>query len=417
MQLKRTMASAAWLLLVSAGVTADRLTLSEAEQKALAADPMIQAYEKQSRGYRELAIADESWSDPRVSIGTMNLPGDNPDPASQGMLELKIEQMLPRGDSNQIKSKKTELKARGSDSAAENRKLEVLREVRLAWLDSWYWQQTLAMLDENRYLFESLRSVTESMYRQGKKSQQDLISAGLALARLDDRVLSSESRLNESRVILNRWLGEDSSVELSNKLPSQNGISAPSMKAVQIHPLINTRELLIQQSEQGVALAREAYKPQWGAEVKYSRSMSDLSSSMGSDSRDQYSLMLMVDIPLFTGNRQDRQLAASHYQREAATAEKSELLRKLMAEARQEYARFQGLERRLEQYQQTLLPQAHRQSESTLNAYQSDASDFRSVVQSYIEELNLQIELLRLRADTLKSKAKLDYLMPKEKAQ
>ncbi|WP_422135900.1 hypothetical protein [Endozoicomonas sp. ALD040] len=49
MQLKRIMVSAAWLILVSAGVSAGRLTLSQAEQKALAADPMIQAYEKQSR--------------------------------------------------------------------------------------------------------------------------------------------------------------------------------------------------------------------------------------------------------------------------------------------------------------------------------------------------------------------------------
>ncbi|WP_062260776.1 TolC family protein [Endozoicomonas arenosclerae] len=420
MQLKgskaRILVSGAWLLLVSVGASANSLTLSEAEQTALAADPMIQAYEKQSLSYQEQAIADESWADPKVSMGTMNLPGNDLDPANQGMLELKIEQMLPRGDSNQIKRNKTELMAKGSDSAAQNRKLEVLREVRLAWLDTWYWQQSLTKLTESRYLFESLRSVSESMYRQGKKSQQDLISAELGLARLDDRILSSESSLNESRAKLNRWLGEASVMELSSKLPDKSSQPLPSIKAVKAHPLVNSEELVVQQSEQDVALAKEAYKPQWGAEIKYGRSMSDMSSSMGSDSRDQYSLMLMVDIPLFTGNRQDRQLAASHYQREAATFRKSELLRNLLGEAQQEHARFNGLQKRQKQYQKILLPQARRQAESTLNAYQSDASDFGSVMQSYIEELNLQIDYLRLQADTLQSKAKLDYLMPGETA-
>ncbi|KEQ18520.1 hypothetical protein GZ78_13655 [Endozoicomonas numazuensis] len=411
------MQSGAWLLLVSAGVSADSLTLAEAEHKALAADPMIQAYEKQSRGYQEQAIADESWADPKVSVGTMNLPGDDLDPTRQGMLELKIEQMLPRGNSNQIERNKTELMARGSDSAAQNRKLVVLREVRLAWLDGWYWQQALAKLNESRYLFESLRSVTESMYRQGKNSQQDLIRAELALARLDDRILSSESSLNESRSLLNRWLGETSDMGLASQLPDQVDVPAPVLKSVQVHPLVEAEEWLVQQSERDVDLAKEAYKPQWGAEVKYGRSMSDMNTNMGSESRDQYSLMLMVDIPLFTGNRQDRQLLASHYQREAAIDRKDELLRGMMGEAQQEYARFQGAQRRLSQYQQRLLPQARRQSESTLDAYQSDDSDFDSVMQSYIEELDLQIDYLRLQTDTLQSKAKLDYLMPKERAQ
>ncbi len=183
------LARIAGLMLLTSNSAAG-LTLLEAEQIALAIDEGVKQFSVQSRMIEQESIAASGWMDPKLSIGTMNLPGNDLDPLNQGMLEFKVEQMLPRGDSNGIQKRQLTLKKEAMDAAATNRKLSVQRDVRLAWLDVWYWQQALVALKADRNLYESLVTVTASMYSQGRKRQQDVYNAKVALSRLDDQTLS-----------------------------------------------------------------------------------------------------------------------------------------------------------------------------------------------------------------------------------
>lgn len=396
----------------AASLQAGVLTLPEAEQQALAADYGVQALKAQSSAFAEQAIAADTWMDPTLSIGTMNLPGNNPDPFNQGMIELKVEQMLPRGDSARIQRRKNELQGETAKVAASDRQLTILREVRLAWLDAWYWQKALQQLQDDRHLFESLRSVTKSMYSQGRKNQQDLLRAELELSRLEDRIVSFNTGLAQSRAQLARWLGQADLDNLSTELPDMLSITDMDDQKLLQHPLVQSADLAIHQSEQDIALAKEGYKPQWGVEFKYGREMGDMNAMGAADSRDKFSAMVMLDIPLFTANRQDRQLSASQYRREASTAQRLETLRQLQGQLQAESARYQGLNNRLSLFREQLMPQVVSQSEASLKAYQADAGDFADVIQSYKARLEMSLEHTRLQADTLQSHARLRYLLP-----
>ena len=402
------------LTTLAASLQAGVLTLPEAEQQALAADYGVQALKAQSSGFAEQAIAADTWMDPTLSIGTMNLPGNNPDPFNQGMIELKVEQMLPRGDSARIQRRKNELQGETAEVAASERQLTILREVRLAWLDVWYWQQSLQQLEDDRHLFESLRSVTESMYSQGRKNQQDLLRAELELSRLEDRIVSFNTGLAQSRAQLARWLGQTDLEDISSELPDMPSIVDMDDQQLLQHPLVQSADLAINQSEQDIALAKEGYKPQWGVEFKYGREMGDMNTMGAADSRDKFSAMVMLDIPLFTANRQDRQLSASQYHREASTAQRLETLRQLQGQLQVESARYQGLKSRLSLFREQLVPQVISQSDASLKAYQADAGDFADVIQSYKARLEMTLEYTRLQADTLQSHARLHYLLPAE---
>lgn len=119
----------------------------------------------------------------------------------------------------------------------------------------------------------------------------------------------------------------------------------------------------------------------FGVELAYGREQGDMA-MMGSDGhRNKYSLMM--DLPLFRANRQDRQLLASQYCKEAALSVRQDLLRQLTGQLNAEIARYRGLSQRLDHYSNSLLPDVESQSQAALNAYQSDAQDFNSVIQSY----------------------------------
>ncbi|PJE78574.1 hypothetical protein CI610_02486 [invertebrate metagenome] len=402
------------LTTIAVSLQAGELTLPNAEQQALSNDYGVQALQAQSSTFAEQAVAADTWMDPVLSIGTMNLPGNNPDPFNQGMFELKVEQMLPRGNSAGIQRRKNELKGEKASVAASDRQLTLLREVRLAWLDVWYWQKALQQLQDDRHLFESLLSVTESMYSQGRKNQQDLLRAELELSRLEDRIVSVNAGLKQSRAQLARWIGQADLDTISSELPEWQAIVDIDDQKLLKHPLVQTADLAINQSDQDVALAKEGYKPQWGIEFKYGREMGDMSTMGAAESRDKFSAMVMLDIPLFTANRQDRQLSASQYQREASTIQRLETLRALQGQLQTESARFTGLQNRISLFREQLIPQVISQSEASLKAYQADVGDFADVIQAYKARLEMTLEYTRLQADTRQSYARLRYLLPAE---
>ena len=402
----------AWLSVFALSASASPLSLTVAEQQALSADAGTRVLQAQARAFSEQAVAAESWADPKLSIGTMNLPGDDLDPFDQGMLELKLEQMLPRGDNAAILRRKGELQEAAASQQADDRRLSVVRDVRLAWLDAWYWQQSLQQLRQDRYLFESLVTVTESMYSQGRKSQQDVLQAEVVLSRLDDRIATTAASANESRARLARWLDQKPVVSVSETLPILPALPVITDQALLSHPLVRVTDLAIEQSDQDVALARASYKPQWGVELIYGREQGDMGGMGMTDNRDRFSAMVMLDIPLFTGNRQDRQLSASQYRREASTAARLDTLQQLQGTLQAEAARYKGLRDRLALYKTRLLPTVTRQADAALKAYQADTADFTSVMQAYQSRLDLTLAYKRLQADTRQSEARLHYLLP-----
>ena len=400
-----------------AGASAAGLTLHEAERIALAIDEGVKQFSAQSSMIEQESISAGGWMDPKLSIGTMNLPGNDLDPLNQGMLEFKVEQMLPRGSSNRIQQNQLQLKKEAMDAAAENRLLLVRRDVQLAWYDAWYWQRAVGALTSDRDLYESLITVTESMYSQGKKKQQDVYNARVALARLDDQTLSFSTSHAESLARLNRWLGESTvslvSTELPDLLELPVGALADTTGATTFqHPLVLESERVIDQAEQGVALARERFKPQFGIELAYSREQGDMAMMGGGDDRNKYSLMVMMDLPLFTENRQDRQLQASEYRKEAALSVRQDLVRQLVGQFNAEVVRYQGLRKRLDHYASSLLPDVERQAKAALAAYQSDTQDFNSVIQMYRTLLDSRLSYMRLETDIRQSLARINYLMP-----
>lgn len=180
------------------------------------------------------------------------------------------------------------------------------------------------------------------------------------------------------------------------------------------HPLVQSVDLAVQRSEQDIALAKEDYKPQWGVEFKYGREQGNMSTMASANSRDKFSAMVMLDIPLFAGNRQDRQLSASQYQHEANSAQRLETLRQLRGQLRTEWVCYEGYKNREALFQKQLMPQVISQSEVSLTAYQSDASDFADVIQAYKTRLEISLEYTQLQADTLQSKTRLRYLLPSD---
>ena len=158
----------------------------------------------------------------------------------------------------------------------------------------------------------------------------------------------------------------------------------------------------------GVELAHQKYKPEWGLSAQYGYRDDD---PMGRDRADLFSVGVTFDLPLFTGNRQDKEVSAAASRAEALRTDKLLMARKLMAELDTTIVQIHRLNERRALYDQQLLPQMSEQAEAALAAYNNDDGDFAEAVRARIAELNAKIDALGIAVERLQVITHMNYLL------
>jgi outer membrane protein TolC len=411
--MKLTLLLASAVLLVSGTSLADELSLAEAEQLALQRDPQALSLQANAQALREQAIAEQQLPDPMLKLGAMNFPTDSFSRSQEPMtqLQLGVVQRFPRGDTLQHSAARSVALGEADQREATMRQRMTRRAVRLAWLDTYYWLQAAATVRDSQALFAQLVEVTHARYAVGGRNQQDVINAELELDLLRDREQDIMTSAEEARARLARWVGtERARAPLPKALPELHdpGSRDELLALLPAHPSVAAQQARVHAAQQGVELARQAYKPGWTLDLTYGQRSGQ--NPNGSDRADFASAMVMLDVPLFTAQRQDRQLAASQHRKTAAVEMRQAKLLDLQQELDTWSAKRQQLQTRIRHYAERLLPQARDNAEAALNAYQADRGDFTMLMRARITELNTALQALKLRVDHAKAQAQLLYL-------
>jgi len=234
------------------------------------------------------------------------------------------------------------------------------------------------------------------------------------LTRLEDRLTALHTQLASSREALGEWIGSRrAQLSVAENIPPllladvSNSWPETSVVSVIRPPSVRATDQLIDVQDIDVDLAREAYKPEWSVFAQYG--YRDRAPN-GQDRADLFSIGIGFDLPIFTGNRQDRRLNASAARLEAEKTDRVLRIRSLQAKARSALARIERLDDRIDLYQQTLLPQMEEQADASLTAYNNDDGDFAEAVRARISELNAEVELIQMMAERAKTLASFRYL-------
>lgn len=388
------------------------LTLPEAEQIALGNDPGVAASQARSQALYEDAVAEGQLPDPKIKAGIFNLPLDtfefDREPTTQ--LRFGLQQAFPRGQTLRYRQRRVEWQSTGEQAKAEDNARKVLRDLRSHYLELYYQVRAELVIEETRTLFAQLVDITQAHYATGRVSQQDVLRAALELSRLDDRTTRIRNEEDKNRASLMQWLGETAMQPIAKtfpdlpELPEKENIQA----ALQEHPVIRAQTARIESFNQGVQIAREQYKPGWSAGLEYRKRFGN---DPGGDERaDMMAAMVTVDLPLFPGKRQDRRLAASVQQSEAARLTRADRLRELNSMLDSDYATWQRLGERTDLYQTHLLQESSANTTASLNAYQAGVTEFTTLMRARITDLDVRLEALRIRVDRAKAQARLLYL-------
>lgn len=386
------------------------LTIEEAVRIALERDVLINVYQSRRDAYREQSIAEDTLPDPKIKLGMMNLPIDtfkrNQEPMTQ--VQLGIQQIFPRGNSLEIKSQRAISMSRAENAKIENQHRKVIREVREIWLELYYWLNAERVVRRNRNLFSQLVSVTKQQYAAGRQKQQDVIRSELELGMLDDRELKIKTRLEITRTKLAKYIGDDfPGINFDTVLPEFNARKNDN-SWIEKHPMMSMEHAMVKSNEKNVELAKQSYKPSWMVDLTYGQREAAIN---GTERADFISVMVMFDLPLFTGDRQDKKVAASKFRLNSALNSSEERKRELNRMWQSNLLKEKRLSQRIKKYKTLLVTKASENTKAALFSYQSGRGSFTALMRAQITELETQLRALRLDVDHKKTQAQLLYFV------
>jgi outer membrane protein TolC len=187
----------------------------------------------------------------------------------------------------------------------------LLRDTRLAYLELAYQDAACTDRCDTRAIRRHPRR-HRSRYRTGRNNLQDVLSAQLERALLDDRRAAAQAERAAAQADLQRWtgpLGRRSACRRRCRSSRSHPTRQDTQARLETHPRMLAAQARVAAGQSAVAVARQQYKPGWMLDLTYGdRSGAGMD---GARRSDLLSAMVTLDLPLFTGKRQDRRVAAS----------------------------------------------------------------------------------------------------------
>ncbi|WP_428807962.1 TolC family protein [Vibrio lamellibrachiae] len=392
--------------------TSTQISLAQLIDIALNTDNGRKQFQAQSHAIRETGIASATLADPKLKVGFGGLPVDSfkfdEDPMTN--ISVGLMQQFSRGSTLDLQQRQANQQADGMTLQIAARELDVANSMTQLWLELGYQQQAHKVLLENHRLMQEMESFIQTNYSIGKSEAQDLLNAQLQVSQIEEKLQANTQMQHRLISQLSEWLGSDwlyrtDSLQASNQLDwglleqrlANSTDSTKHYQQLNQHPMVQMADVAISTNQTQVEIAEQSYTPQFGVEVMYAYRQAN--GMMGDPASDLVSAYVTMDVPLFTGNRQDRQHSAAQYQVGAAKSQKDTLLSQMNAKVNTLLIDKSNLEQRLDRYQSSLLPQAKSRSEAVERGYQNNTAQFNTVITASRDELALQLEQQRLLTD------------------
>lgn len=380
------------------------LTLAEAERLALEQAPWLAHHRTNVDAAAERAVYEGRLPDPQLVVGAINVPVDTYklNQEDMTMTMVGIRQSFPPGDTLALKSRRAEKELTREEAKVEAERRNLLRQVRQAWLELYFQQESLRLLQESRRLQQKQLEAAEGRYRAAADMQQVVIRARQALARVNEREPMLKAQIARIRAQLGRWIGEAATLPLPAALPTLPAPSADFDPAR--HPEWLATEAMFDAARLEVDMARQDYKPAWMLDLSYGfrRPMPD-----GTERPNMVTAMVTLDLPVFRSKRQDRRLAEKQALESGARLETEDRRRELEAMYTSMRAEYAALAARAKIFEEQLLPAIRREAQVTVGGFARDQTEYRD---AQMKALDAEQEYARVRVDLVKTQAELLYL-------
>ncbi len=413
------------------------LTLERAEQLAILQAPGLAQHRNHVQVAAERTVSEGQLPDPQLVVGAINVPTDTFDLSQDDMTmtTIGVRQAFPPGATRALRTQRAGHNLTRAQALLELEHRTLVRNVRHTWLELYYLGSARRQIDSLRPLSERQRQAAEGRYRAAQDSQQAVLQARQALARLTDREYALRAQQRRAQAMLARWIGVPVEEPLRAPGESMDGrgralsgtgagmaqvletqeqfpmpATLPELPALpehfdaEQHPEWRASHADYDSAHTDIDLARQEYKSGMTVDLSYGlrRPTPD-----GRERANMLTALVTVDLPLFRAKRQDRRVAEKQAMEAGAQYDVEDKTRDLQAQYAMLRADHEALTQRVQLYTQQIVPNARREASVSVAGNARDQTLLR---EAQIKAVETELELTRLRVDLARNQVDLLYL-------
>ena len=386
------------------------LTIDQAVSQALQKNPALAKDRARMNREKTLSIQAGELPDPKLVLGEQYFPiSFNMGQSLLAMTTVGLRQSFSPLGKRDLLRKGFIREESASRWNLEERKLRLVRDVRLTWLDLYRNTRTEILLRSIGLLWQEAFESALARYRQGTGSESDLLLAQFQKDNLKDKEEALEIQTEESLHLLMRLMHRSEPFRVSDEEPKFPVPLSESLMLTQInlHPALKSSAEQNAAQALRVQAARKNKIPAFSVEGDYSYFMGP---SLITSTPNLFSVVLTMNLPVRPGERQDQKVQEEEADLESFEAQREELRQNLAQEIRDDESGYRHLSHRARFFDLRLLPEAHRNAEAALNDYSTGTVHMGRVLESMKKVEDIELQALDIRIEKFKEMAKLDYL-------
>ncbi len=389
--------------------------LAELIEEALAENKELQSLEAKVESLKEEISFAGSLDDPRLGIGVINLPTDSFSFDQEAMTQKKIfiAQKVPWFGKLSLKEQSPALIAGSQQAVLEARRLELARKIATTYYELGFIETSFEINRRLTEMVNQIIKVAETRYASGSGLQQDVLRAQVELSKLLDEkiILRKKRRVLEDRI--NELLNRESFIHVA---PPKNlrdpklrlDVEALNALSLRQNPWLRVRQFEIDRAAVDINLARKDYWPDMDFIVAYGQRDEDFT---GRDLPDLLSASVVVNIPLWQKNRQDKNLEAKRKNYQAATKSYENLTKSLPYRIDALATDIHDTQENYRLFSDALMIQAEQLARSALSAYVVNKVEFNTMINAQMRLLRFELKSKQYLFNIYQKRAELEEVL------
>jgi outer membrane protein, heavy metal efflux system len=385
--------------------TSLRELVQEAEQKNPQIAASFHAWQASRNVPRQVsALPETQLSVQQFSVGSPR-PFAGYSNSNFAYIGFGASQDLPYPGKRQLRAKVAEREADSIEAQTDSVRRMVIGNLETVYFQLAYIQQTSGVLLKSDELLNQVEHAAEARYRVGQGNQQDVLKAQLQHTKILQEIAHHHQEEGLLEAQIKQLLGRPQ--ESSDVVAQTITVRALPYTAAELlqrvreqNPDVRSKQTSVRQQEAQVELAHKNFRPDFNVSYTYEHNASQFP--------DYYMATFGIRLP--NRGRQKAELAEAQQNQERAGKELDAESQRVLSEVQQQYVRAKTSEERLKIYRDGLVPQSDATFRAALSAYQSNRQDFESLLSSFLDVLNLDLEYRNELVDHESALAELERL-------
>ena len=324
--------------------------------------------------------------------------------------EIGLMQMFPYPGKRRLKGTIESTEAEALHKEMEKARLELRSQVKDAFYELYYLEQTIRTTRENLDLMRHFESVATARFGVGRGGNRDVVKAQVELGKMENELRSLEDSRKPIHARLNALLNRPP----ESSLPPLTEITLESFEpniddlrrqASFSNPELQALDMRIQKSQTMLSLAHQAKYPDFSIGLNWM----DANERMMENARDEWIASFEMNLPVYR-----KRIEAGVREAESGVREllsmRQELHNRISADLEDQLYKYRNAQRQLRLLSDVLVPKARQALEVTESAYRTDQASFLELIDSERELLVFQESYYRSVADSLQALARSESL-------